>query len=93
VNLFYPRMRWARQPFRHRECFGALVCARRWRASPISKVVVSIRWRDWDTNDFALSRILHAVSMVISLRDFAVSPIPLTFFTFQYLIEFRYNFN
>jgi hypothetical protein len=49
--------------------------------------------QDWDTNDFARSRILHAVSMVILLRDFAVSPLPLIFFTFQYLIEFHYNFN
>ena len=31
--------------------------------------------------------------MVIALRHFAVSSIPLTFFTFEYLIEFHYNFS
>jgi len=64
-----------------------------WRASLINELVVSIKVRDWNTSNFARSCVLHAASMVIALCHLAVSSIPLTFFAFQYLIEFHYNFN
>ncbi len=73
--------------------FLALVCAISWRASLINELVVSIKVRDWNTSNFARSCVLHAASMVIALCRFAVSSIPLTFFTFEYLIEFHYNVN
>jgi len=64
-----------------------------WRASLINELVVSIKVRDWNTSNFARSCVLHAASMVIVLCNFAVSSIPLTFFTFEYVIEFHYNVN
>jgi hypothetical protein len=54
------------------------VCAKSWRAS---------------LNDSARSVILHVSSMVISLCSFAISAIPLIFFTFQCLIEFHCKFS
>jgi hypothetical protein len=64
-----------------------------WRASLISKIVVSIRFAGLEHQQFRRFLCLHAASMVIALCHFAVASIPLTFFAFQYLIEFHYNLN
>jgi hypothetical protein len=71
----------------------AFACSTSCRASAISRVAVAIRSWDWDTNDSARSVILPACSTVISLRRFAISPIPPIFFTFQCLIELGCKFS